>query len=49
MSAQQKASKAYHLLRALYAKRAPAAVLRRAERLVHITSCRAFAANGSKA
>jgi hypothetical protein len=44
MSAQTKADKAYRLLRALYAKRAPAAALRRAERFYHRAACNAFVA-----
>jgi hypothetical protein len=43
-AAQQKADNARRVMRALYAKRAPAAVLRRAERLYHRLSCDAFVA-----
>lgn len=44
MSAQQKSDNARRILRALYAKRAPAPILRRAERLHHKLSCDAFIA-----
>lgn len=44
MSAQQKSDSARRILRALYAKRAPAPILRRAERLNHKLACDAFVA-----
>jgi hypothetical protein len=44
LSAQEKSDRARRVLRALYAKRAPAPVLRRAERLNHKLSCAAFVA-----
>jgi hypothetical protein len=44
MTAQEKADNARRVLTALYAKRAPSAVLRRAERLYHRASCNAFVA-----
>lgn len=43
-AAQAKADRARRILRALYAKRAPAPILRRAERLYHRASCDAFVA-----
>lgn len=39
--------RAMRVLQALYAKRAPAAILRRAERLVHRLSNAAFEARGA--
>lgn len=47
-AAQEKADRAWRVLRALYAQRAPAAVLRRAERLYHRLACDAFVAKHSK-
>lgn len=42
MGAQLKRERARRVLFALYGKRAPAAVLRRAEKLYHRLSCAAF-------
>lgn len=47
MSAQDKAERAWRVLRALYAKRASAPILRRAERLYHRLACDAFVAKHS--